>query len=105
MEIQAVKSHANGRKHKEQCKPISTFFIEAVIKSKQQNLKVVDTGSKGTSLYQLTLDQSLGISDKWKLRLDGLWNQFHQAIQITDVMIWYILQWVKTSLGILLTMV
>ena len=50
MKMQAVKCHANGKRHKERCKPISMFFKEAVIKSKQENLEVVDTGSKATSL-------------------------------------------------------
>ena len=54
---QAVKSHTNGlmaKKHKKQCKSIN---ILSSIKSKQENLEIVDTRSKGTSTsYQLTLD-------------------------------------------------
>ena len=51
---QAVKSHTNGKKHKKQCKSIN---ILSSIKSKQENLEVVDTRNKGTSTsYQLTLD-------------------------------------------------
>ena len=68
MGIQAVKSHINGKKHKEGRKPTSTFFKEPVIKSKQENSEVVDTGSKGTSSSnQLTLDQPLATSNKWKV--------------------------------------
>ena len=68
--IQAGKSHTNGKKHKERCKPISIFFKEPVIKSKQENLEVVNTGSKSTSYSnQLTPDQSLATSNKWKTEI------------------------------------
>ena len=60
-------------KNKERCKLISTFFKEPVIKSKQENLEVVDTRSKGTSTSStsssLTFDQSLAISNKWKAEI------------------------------------
>ena len=69
MGIQAVKSHIKGGQG--DCpKPISIFFKEPVIKSKQDNPEVVDTGSKGTSSSnQLTLDQSLATSNKWKVEI------------------------------------
>ena len=69
MEIQAVKSNTNGKRHKEWCKTSSLFFKETVIKSKQENLEIVDTGSKGTSSSnQLTLNQSLATSNKLKIK-------------------------------------
>ena len=71
MGIQAVKSQTNGKKYRERCKPIGVFFKEPVIKSKQENLEVVDTGSKGfPSSNQFTLDQSLATSNKWKTDID-----------------------------------
>ena len=55
----------------EQCKPIGVFFKEPFIKSKQKNLEVADTGSKGfPSSNQFTLDQSLATSNKWKTDID-----------------------------------
>ena len=69
MEIQAVKSNTNGKRHKERCKRSSIFFKETVIKSKQENHEIVDAGSKGTSSSnQLTLNQSLATSNKLKIK-------------------------------------
>ena len=82
-EIQAVKSNTNGKRHKERCKTSSIFFKETVIKSKQENLEIVDTGGKGTSSSnQLTLDQSLATSNTLKIKCalksvsPGYWNNF-----------------------------
>ena len=64
-----MKSNTNGKRHKEWCKTSSIFFKETVIKSKQENLEIVDTGSKGTSSSnQLTLDQSLATSNTLKIK-------------------------------------
>ena len=71
-------------KHKELCKPISIFFKEPVIKSKQENLEVLDTRVKGTSSNQLTLDQSLATSNKRKAEISWALKSFSPGYSINS---------------------
>ena len=68
MGIQALKSHINGKKHKERCKPVSIFFKKPDIKVNIENSDIVKASSSKVDTFsnQLTLDQSLATSNKWK---------------------------------------